>query len=280
MLYERVVRQPQSLPSVRGLSARILDLEVQDPLAPDTPSLMYDAEYLSLRQDPSRSLWVDFPSQEVGLSFSRGLLQWQAMKIQEQEDAQGSSKKKHLDEHMESAFHAADYEAFGNMFNTYLRRFPFGMFPTPASRAEHGPGAKNQESGLLRKPLPSMELYYHALLCAFFVVRSLDVTAFAINEQGEADLALMLSDRAVIIDFNIFKSPLAALEQIRTKNYRSTFDQTGLPVEGLGFTIDPRTRQVTKWQVAYLGWSDPESGVALPSTNSDPRMSLGALSSC
>ena len=108
----------------------------------------------------------------------------------------------------------------------------------------------------------------------------LDVTAFAINEQGEADLALMLSDRAVIIDSKIFKSPLAALEQIRTKNYRSTFDQTGLPVEGLGITIDPRTRQVAKWQVAYLGWSDPESGARLSSTNSDPRLSLGGLSSC
>ena len=135
MLYERVVRQPQSLPSVRGLSARILDLEVQDPLAPDTPSLMYDAEYLSLRQDPSGPLWVDLTNPEVGLSFSRGLLQWQARKIQEQEDAQGSSKKKHLGEHMESAFRAADYEAFGNMFNTYLRRFPFSMFLTPASQA-------------------------------------------------------------------------------------------------------------------------------------------------
>ncbi len=284
MLYERIIRQPQYLPSAQGISVQVLDQELQDPLMPSTWTLMYDTGYLSLRPDDAGPVRIDFPNREVGLSFSRGLLQWQAQKIQEEEDAADTREQVPLlGDHMAAAFCEGRYESFGHAFNTYLRRFPFGMSPTASQPDTHTPSPGESQVGLPRKLLPSMELYYHALLYAFFVVQGMDVTAFAINEQGEADLAVRLPDRAVIIDFKIRRSPLVALHQIRERNYRSTFDRTGLPVESLGLTINPQQRQVTQWQVAPLGtsdqvsgtWHDPTVGDSLSPTNPGPKRSSG-----
>ncbi len=174
MLYERIMRHPQSLPSVHGLSARILDQEVQDPPVPDTRSLMYDTGHCSLRRDPSGSWRVDFPNQRSRLVF----LPWPPAVAGPEDPGTGrcpapwsgtASEPTHgvriLQRRIQRLRPDVQY---------LLAPVPFRH--VPHTRITDGTGAQGP-AGLPRKLLPSMELYCHALLYAFFVVRGLDVTA-------------------------------------------------------------------------------------------------------
>lgn len=205
----------ENVQELAGQSARNISAAYYDWENPDLHAVMFQAGYLTLQPVPGTQEYVtDFPNKEVEQTFLTALLA---------EYAQAPHVVRKVLDTLTTSLQAGDYAAFIAQFNTLLRRIPYEIH--------------------LRK-----HEYYQSLLHLTFTLMGFQTESEISTHRPRLDAIVALSDKVIILEYQLDGAAADALLQIEAKGYHLPYLQEGYPVVGLGVNFDRDQRQITEWQ--------------------------------
>lgn len=97
------------------------------------------------------------------------------------------------------------------------------------------------------------ERFYHAAIHLLFTYFGLRVNSEVCTSDGRTDCVVETEDRVYVLEFKLDKSPEAALEQIRKKQYYQAWWERGKPVVGVGVNFSSQSHNIEAWATELVG---------------------------
>ncbi len=223
----------------------VLETANYDVATPDLSALMYHTGYLTLKFPTARAgdvPYLDFPNQEVQLTFRQSLQGWQrnlvAAWYQQANDRAG-----HLAAQWTAAWQNAAPAALHACLDTFLLQFPYPLHNLP----------------LRNKELYDYEAHYQTILFAACLAMRLPVQAEAVHARGRSDLIIAWDRHIVLIECKVHATADEALAQVWRQGYADPYRAQGASVTVWGLQFDTERRTLGDCAAWSLGSYDTQT---------------------
>lgn len=205
---------------------------------------MYQAGYLTIKQDDTaRPAYLDFPNEEVRITFRADLEHWHNGQISAWRQAD-RSRGDVLSAGLRQALREGRKDPLRECIDAFLQDFPY---PHPILP----PGTKT---------LDQYEMHYQAILYGAFRMMGLPVQSESPTARGRSDITIEWPHQTTILEFKISRTAREAVNQALDKGYADLQARTGKPVILIGLQFDTDLRAVKEAAVWRLGAYDPLAG--------------------
>ena len=215
--------QDLDMPELEGYKAALSQFNAPTERITDPIPVLFQSGYLTLKEyNPITRKWsLGFPNEEVYRGFAESLYQYYCNQYV------GSRNR------FEDAYTSfANHETTIDDFLRYLQEF-FSAMPYDIMR-------KNEK-------------HYQSILYALLASINADVSAEGRTATGRMDITLRLKDAIYVLELKYDKSSVAALDQIKRKNYAAAFATDHRPVYAVGLNFNPTTHTLDDgWKVERL----------------------------
>lgn len=186
-----------------------------DPLRLE--ALLFQTGYLTIDDVRDGIYRLDYPNQEVKVSFLKSLLFAPDRGFEDQ----GRSMVLQLAQHLRNG----DLDAFFATMHAIFAAIPYSL-------------SSGQD-----------EAYFHTVFYLMLSASGVDARSELLTNRGRIDLAVEFGDKVFVFEFKCNQNPSAALEQIRAKGYAERYRAGGKRVVLVGINFDTTTRNVAGWEV-------------------------------
>ena len=215
--------QDLDMPELEGYKAALSQFNAPTERITDPIPVLFQSGYLTLKEyNPITRKWsLGFPNEEVYRGFAESLYLYYCNQYV------GSRNR------FEDAYTSfANHETTIDDFLRYLQEF-FSAMPYDVMR-------KNEK-------------HYQSILYALLASINADVSAEGRTATGRMDITLRLKDAIYVLELKYDKSSVAALDQIKRKNYAAAFATDHRPVYAVGLNFNPTTHTLDDgWKVERL----------------------------
>ena len=211
---------------------------------PDLAALMYQAGYLTIKQDDmTRPARLDFPNEEVRITFRAALEHWHHGQISAWRQAD-RSRGDVLSVGLRQALREGRKDQLHACIDAFLQDFPYPHHILPPS---------------VKTPDP-YERHYQAILYGACRMMGLPVQAESPTARGRSDITVEWPHQTAILEFKVSQTACAAVNQALAKGYADLSARAGKPVVLIGMQFDTALRAVKEAAVWNLGAYDPRAG--------------------
>lgn len=213
----------------------------------DIAALMFHAGYLTVKEERTGAkasrAGLDFPNEEVRLTFRTALADWQADAVAawcQGEEPQVSASLADIRQSMQEG----DPERLREVIDAFLQQFPYPDRILP-------PSAKTPQD---------YEAHYQAILYGAFKIMGLPVHAHRPTARGRFDIAVDWPRRAVLLELKAAQTAEEAVKQALEKGYADPFMPANKPVTVIGLRFNTARRAVQDAAQWHLGTYDRLQG--------------------
>lgn len=96
------------------------------------------------------------------------------------------------------------------------------------------------------------EAYYQTVFYILFKMIGIETEAEVVTNDGRIDTVVMMDDHIFLFEFKLNGSAMAALAQIKEKEYFQKYWLTGKPITCVGANFDTTKRTVSEWESAEI----------------------------
>ena len=211
---------------------------------PDLAALMYQAGYLTIKQDDmTRPARLDFPNEEVRITFRAALEHRHNGQISAWRQAD-RSRGDVLSVGLRQALREGRKDQLHECIDAFLQDFPYPHHILP-------PSVKTPDQ---------YAMHYQAILYGAFRMMGLPVQAESPTARGRSDITVEWPHQTVILEFKVSQTAYEAVNQALAKGYADLSARAGKPVVLIGMQFDTALRAVKEAAVWNLGAYDPRAG--------------------
>lgn len=224
-----------------------------DMARPSRNVLLYHTGYLTLKPNGRGGHYLDFPNQEVSVTFGEALARWQRLRVHDwHADGQAVGYL------IRDALLAGDKEALKGHIDDFMQRFPYPGHALPAQA----------------KWIYNYEMHYRGILFCLLQATGLSVQIEGSTARGRTDIVIQEAHKIFVLECKVNGSAAQALRQVWDKGYVDLYRTSGQPVTafGLNFSTGQRTiTDVAQWElgrydVAKRRWDEEPFGQRCPLT--------------
>ncbi|MBX7233350.1 MAG: ATP-binding protein [Caldilineales bacterium] len=179
-------------------------------------ALLFQTGYLTIGDVSNGIYRLDYPNQEVKVSFLKSLLFAPEQGVEEQSRSMVLQLAQHL--------RNEDMEAFFTTMQAVFASIPYSL-----SAAQS-------------------EAYFHTIFYLMLSTSGADASSELLTNRGRIDLTVEFSDKVFVFEFKCNQSATAGLEQIRARGYAERYRTGGRRVMLVGINFDTTTRNIAGWE--------------------------------
>lgn len=202
---------------------------------PDRDVLLYHAGYLTLKpQGPGRH-GLDFPNQEVQLTFETSLTAWQGERVRDWHRAERAAGHPG-GQLIREALLNGDEQGLQARIDDFLQQFPYPGQALPAAAQR-----------IYNYEMHYRNAVFNVLWAMGLTLRVEDATA-----RGRTDIVIEAAQRIWVLECKLNGSAAQALKQVWDKGYVDPYRTLGKPVVVFGLNFDRNLRTITdiaKWEL-------------------------------
>jgi hypothetical protein len=180
----------------------------------DDVTLMFQAGYLTIKSlDIHNNAVLDYPNREVRESMYYYIM-----------DDMGDTRTKKLPpvRNLAKAFHENDMLKAESIIKHAFADLPYDVY--------------------IKRNAAQVEAFYHGIIHVLFNYLGLFTQSEVHTTYGRADAVVFTTERIFIFEFKINKTAIAALTQIKEKNYAAKYENTGKEIVLIGINFNKRKR--------------------------------------
>jgi hypothetical protein len=209
--------QQYELPQLEGLEvpASIFTTFDLDNLQPE--AILFQTGYLTISHVEDELYTLDYPNQEVKVSFTEILLYNWEIQVRRSESASVVRLSRYLRDGKLTEF-----------FETVQAIFASIPYDLQTKRDE---------------------AYYHTLFYLLMAASGGEARSSVLTSRGRIDLVMLYKDKVYILEFKCNQSAAIALQQIKDKGYAEPYRGQGRKITLMGLNFSTETRNLAEWVV-------------------------------
>lgn len=202
---------------------------------PDRDILLYHAGYLTLQPHGRDRHCLDFPNQEVQLTFETALTAWQGGRVQDWHRAERAAGHPG-GQLIRDALLDGDEQGLQARIDDFLQQFPYPGQALPAA-AQH---------------VYHYEMHYRNALFNVLWAMGLPLRMEDATARGRTDIVIEAAQHIWVLECRLNGSAAQALQQAWNKGYVDPYRTLDKPVVVFGLNFDRNLRTITdiaKWEL-------------------------------